>query len=330
MDMGSVLMSLEDLRKSIEEEMDAILSSEFKIEITETEIVPSLDDSGITYPNLTTGVQKCRLIETCVLYIDLRRSTDLNLTHRRETMSKLYSTFIRSVMRAAEYYGGKVRNVVGDRVMVVFDKELCYGSAYKTALLLNSVVSKLINKHFTKNEIKAGIGIDYGKMLVTKGGIIKKGYENTNYKSLVWLGRPANVASKLTDLANKTFTKEEKKTFGKINEGHFYPHLDEWNYYDFNVREFIEDRLIYPYDGTLSHKSNSFRVARYYENVINHTKEITHKPILMTEPVYKGVKKEAADLNSVKEDRIKEEKQIEVPGYSGKVYGVSSWFTAFE
>lgn len=323
-------MSLGDLRNSIEEEMEEILSMEFKIEITDTTTVPSLDDSGITYPNLKTGIQKCKLIETCVLYIDLRKSTDLNLTHRRETMSKLYSSFIRSIMKAARHYNGKVRNVVGDRVMVLFDSEGCYVNAYKTAVLFNSVVTKLLNKHFTKNEIKAGIGIDYGKMLVTKAGIIKTGFENTNYKSLVWLGKPANVASKLTDLANKTITEEFQTISPKINEGHFYPALDEWGYYDYNVKEFIENRLIYNYDGTVTHIDEYFKVARYYENNVNSTKTKTHKPILMTENVYRGVLKEAAEMKSVKEGWIKEDTAIKVPGYSGKVYGVNTWFIEFE
>lgn len=323
-------MSLEDLRNNIEEEMEEILSTEFKIEITETTTVPSLDDSGITYPNLKTGIQKCKLIETCVLYIDLRKSTDLNLTHRRETMSKLYSSFVRSIMKAAGHYNGKVRNVVGDRVMVLFNSEGCYGNAYKTAVLLNSVVTKLLNKHFTKNEIKAGIGIDYGKMLVTKAGIIKTGFENTNYKSLVWLGRPANIASKLTDLANKTITEEFQTISSKINEGHFYPALEEWGYYDYTVKEFIENRLIYNYDRTVDHISEYFQVARYYEYNVNSTKTKTHKPILMTENVYRGVLKEAAGMKSVKEGWIKEDVDIQVPGYSGKVYGVNTWFIEFD
>lgn len=323
-------MSLEDLRKEIEEEMEDILSSDFFIEITETTTVPSMEDSGITYPNLKTKVQKCKLIETCVLYIDLRKSTDLNLSHRRETMSKLYSSFVRSIMKAAGYYNGKVRNVVGDRVMVLFDSENCYCNAYRTALLLTSVVSKLLNKHFTKNEVTAGIGLDFGKMLVTKAGIIKTGFENTNYKSFVWLGRPANIASKLTDLANKTIIEKiQDKTF-KINEGHYYPALDEWGYYDYSVKEFINERLNFNYDGTLDHIEKYFQVARYkeYNEIKNKTK--IHKPILMTESVYKGVMKEAAEMKSVLEGWIKEETDIQVPGYFGKVYGVNSSFTAFE
>jgi class 3 adenylate cyclase len=51
--------------------------------------------------------------------------------------------------------------------------------------------------------VEFGIGIDYGRMLATKTGIRKHGDAQQSYRSLVWLGRPANVASKLTDAANK-------------------------------------------------------------------------------------------------------------------------------
>lgn len=334
---GSVDMSLEDFRKNLEEEIEGILDEDFKIDITETDIVPSLDDSGITYPNLETGVQKCKLIETCVLYIDLRKSTDLNLTHRRETMSKLYSTFIRSIMKSAGEYNGKVRNVIGDRVMILFDSDNCFGNAYKTAVLLNSVIAKLLDKHFKNNEIKAGIGIDYGKMLVTKGGIIKKGYENTNYKSLVWLGRPANVASKLTDLANKAIetTSSEKVHYlerSKEPYGH--------NRSNISIEEFFEvDLFMYPgwEKNSPGFTEPSFRnknlpLTFYYlrNKIDKRNKSITTKPILMTEVVYNGVLKEASEMQSVKEKRITEVKNLQVPGYTGKVYGVNTWYTAFE
>lgn len=329
--MGSEKMSLDDLRKSIEEEIQGMLSSDFKIEITETTTVPSLDDIGITYPNFVTGIQKCKLIETCVLYIDLRKSTDLNLSHRRDTMSKLYSTFIRSIMKAATQYNGKVRNVVGDRVMVLFDSAECFGNAYKTAVLLNSVVAKLLNKHFINNEIKAGVGIDYGKMLVTKAGIIKKGYENTNYKSLVWLGKPANIAAKLTDLANKTITKQTLHKKDVIWERLEFPLTQKDSWLPYTPEEFLEKRL-----KRIGWTKKFEHVDQYYDYhyVIQKTEvksdEFTHSPILMTEVVYKGVLKEAEDMSSVKDGRIKEETKINIPGYNGKVYGVDTWFAAFE
>lgn len=323
-------MSLEDLRESIEEEMKEILSPEFEIEVTETTTVPSLDDSGITYPNLNTGVQKCKLIETCVLYIDLRKSTDLNLSHRRETMSKLYSTFLRSVMKASGYYDGKVRNIVGDRVMILFDSDRCYENAYRTAILLNSIVTKLLNKQFTHNVIKAGIGIDYGKMLVTKAGVIKTGFENTNYKSLVWLGRPANIASKLTDLANKTVVKENKYPKETIREHLKYPLTKNESWISYTAKEFFDKRLKRVNGPNFKHIDRYYNFHYVRQETIVNTQENTFKPILMTENVYNGVKTEAKDLKSVKEEWFREEKNIEVPGYSGKVFGVDSFFTAFD
>ncbi len=56
---------------------------------------------------------------------------------------------------------------------------------------------------FSGDDVACGIGIDYGKMLATKVGIIKRGSENTENKSLVWVGKPANTASKLTDAAEQ-------------------------------------------------------------------------------------------------------------------------------
>lgn len=39
-----------------------------------------------------------------------------------------------------------------------------------------------------------------------KVGIVTKGAENDDNKGLVWVGYPANFASRLTDCANKEFT----------------------------------------------------------------------------------------------------------------------------
>jgi class 3 adenylate cyclase len=44
----------------------------------------------------TPSTQGTKLIDTCVLYIDIRRSTDLNLSHKPVTVAKLYSAFVRS------------------------------------------------------------------------------------------------------------------------------------------------------------------------------------------------------------------------------------------
>ncbi|MET4065922.1 adenylate cyclase [Bradyrhizobium sp. S3.2.6] len=196
-------MALEDLRDELSEEVASILDSSFSIDITETDFVPHSGDAAITFPNLDAGTQGAKLIQTCVLYIDMRGSTVLSFAHKAPTVAKLYSAFVRAMTRTARHYRGHVRGIIGDRVMVLFDTEDCFNNAVSCGVAMNTVSQYIINKHFKANEVKFGIGIDYGRMLATKTGIRKHGSEQANYRNLVWLGRPANVASKLTDAANK-------------------------------------------------------------------------------------------------------------------------------
>src|SRR5262249_45695169 len=103
--------------------------------------------------------------------------------------------------------------IIGDRVMVLFESTNCFVNGVNTAILINSVCRYVINKHFKYNEVTFGIGIDYGTMLATKTGVRRHGSAQQSYRSLVWLGRPANIASKLTDKANKD---AEKVTIDKV------------------------------------------------------------------------------------------------------------------
>src|SRR5215212_4825257 len=131
---GGHNLDLEEFQSSLAAEVQEITSSDFSVVISPTDLVPGVADPEITYPNLVTKEQKCKLIETCVLYIDIRRSTNLSLDHRRSTLSKLYSSFVRAMARCGEYYGGKIRNIVGDRLMVIFDSKDCFTSAVNTAI----------------------------------------------------------------------------------------------------------------------------------------------------------------------------------------------------
>jgi adenylate cyclase len=101
--------------------------------------------------------------------------------------------------RCAQVFGGEVRGIIGDRVMILFDSSSCFTNAVDTAVLINSVCQYVINKHFKHDEVSFGVGIDHGRMLATKTGVRRHGSAQQSYRSLVWLGRPANIASKLTD-----------------------------------------------------------------------------------------------------------------------------------
>lgn len=165
--------------------------------------VPGLDDTNLTYGN---GEEKKGIeINTCVLFVDIRDSVQLTKSKQARTMGRIYSVFTHCVLLAAQYEGGYVRNIIGDRVMVVFPQEDCFRKAVYCAITINHIAS-MINDKFDNFEFKCGIGVDYGKLSVMKVGIQKKGAENDDNKGLVWVGDPANLSSRLTDCANKEFT----------------------------------------------------------------------------------------------------------------------------
>ncbi len=312
-------MGLEDFRDSVSEEIQGITSSDFEVVITETDVVPEVNDPNITYPNLVVKQQKCKLIETCVLYIDIRKSTDLSFSHKRSTLTKLYSSFTRVMARCGGYYGGKVRGIVGDRLMVIFDKEACFTNAVNTAILMNSVSKYLLDKHFIHDEVKCGIGIDYGKMLASKVGIIKQGVENTANKSLVWLGRPANIASKLTDQANRTTTTARSV----VHEGYYYRNIDKWSWYDTEMPDFL-GKLEKTHSPVLKHPDkhfNSFFLSTKWD-------QKSASPILMTKSVFDGFVKTNPNDKSVKGNWWYSQ-DVSVAGYGDTVYGGDVIFTMF-
>src|SRR3546814_17069669 len=85
------MTKMSDLRDELAGEVETILSDAFTICTTNTAVAPHSDDVAITSPNLDAKTQSCKLIDTCVLYIDIRRSTELSIQHRPKTVAKLYS-----------------------------------------------------------------------------------------------------------------------------------------------------------------------------------------------------------------------------------------------
>jgi len=156
-------------------------------------------DSNLTYEKGFN--KKGKIIQTCVLYVDIRNSVELVKKHQFKTMGKVYTAFTKSILKIADYYGAKVRNIIGDRVMVVFPSEDCFTQAVHCAITINHIAVEMNN--IFNVDFKCGIGVDYGEMRVIKVGTEKKGDENANYKNLIWVGYPANIASRLTDFANK-------------------------------------------------------------------------------------------------------------------------------
>jgi adenylate cyclase len=221
---------------------------------------------------------------------------------------------VRAMTRCANHFGGEVRGIIGDRVMVLFDTANCFENAIDTAELMNSVCEYVINSNFSHNEVKFGIGIDYGRMLATKTGIRKHGDAQSSYRSLVWLGRPANIASKLTDNANKD---QEKNSFVMVKvayrdaAGIFY-YQDEYPHVF--VRQFTHNGL----SGLMMHNNPEFHsFSTFTKEYIG--RELT-PPILMTKAVYDGFRASRPSAIELKNGWFRPI-NVQVPEYDGQIYG---------
>lgn len=306
-------MALSTLRADIDDEVSTILAPDFNISITNTAGVPHSVDPSITFPNLDAKSQGTKLLETTVLYVDMRRSTQLSFQHRRETVAKLYTAFVRAITRAANYFGGEVRGIIGDRVMIIFDQENCFGKAFDTAILINSVCKYIINSRFSHDEVEFGVGIDYGRMMATKTGVRRHGAAQQSYRSLVWLGRPANIASKLTDNANKP---EETIDLTVVNVRYDYGFGSVWQ--DEWPHNFVKQFTYNPLNGLHTHWNPAFREFKY--TIKKLTKRPRTSPILMTEAVYTGLKRERPAEPSIAKGLLKAA-NFDIPDYPGTIYG---------
>lgn len=313
-------MALKDFLKDLDDSVKVVTSSDFEVEIIETEFVPSFSDASITYDNLDTKKKKCKLLESCVLYVDIRSSAKISAERQPKTLAKMYSSFVRTMIACARYYGGHVRNIVGDRVMVVFDKAKCFENAIDTAILMNSVCKHILNKRISSFEFRAGIGIDYGKMLITKSGAIRQGDEKEFYRSLVWLGKPANTASRLTDLAHKT----EIYTIPAIHQGNYYPYIKDWHWQSKPYEQFVDD-LEPTSSRMLKHKDEHFNT--FFKTTMSHSE--THSPILFTKSVFDGFKKARPNADSIKNGWWSK-RNLDVRDYDGDIYGGDVIFSVVE
>ncbi|WP_374323485.1 hypothetical protein, partial [Aquipseudomonas alcaligenes] len=213
-----------------------------------------------------------------------------------------------------------LRNIVGDRVMVVFDKAKCFENAIDTAILMNSVCKHILNKRISSFEFRAGIGIDYGKMLITKSGAIRQGDEKEFYRSLVWLGKPANTASRLTDLAHKT----EIYTIPAIHQGNYYPYIKDWHWQSKPYEQFVDD-LEPTSSRMLKHKDEHFNT--FFKTTMFHSE--THSPILFTKSVFDGFKKARPNADSIKNGWWSK-RNLDVRDYDGDIYGGDVIFSVVE
>lgn len=168
--------------------------------------IEQLEDNNKTYS-----------IMAAILFIDIRKSTYLTENSQAKSMVKIYRSFMRMAVDCVRKNGGVTRQFLGDRIMGVFIDSIdekgntvdrAADKAINAARSLHTVIDYSLNKYLKANVngkvIECGIGIDYGKVLVTQVGMygLESDENRENEVDCVWVGNTTNYASKYSDIAS--------------------------------------------------------------------------------------------------------------------------------
>jgi len=133
-----------------------------------------------------------------ILYADLSGSTKLVDQHSWQIAGEIYKTFLICAAKIINSLDGTITSYDGDRVMAVFIGDKQTSSAAKCGLQINWAVRNVVNPALkvqypdSTYEAKHVVGIDTSEIRAARIGI-------RGGNDLVWIGRAANYAAKLTE-----------------------------------------------------------------------------------------------------------------------------------
>lgn len=138
-------------------------------------------------------------LDGTVLYADLSGSTALVDAYKPHFPAEVYKAFLHCAAKIIRNEGGVVTAYDGDRIMGVFIGGSKNTSAARCALRINwarvYVINPAIRAQYPNKSYKLShvTGVDRSKLFVTRTGV-------RGANDLVWVGRAANHAAKLTEL----------------------------------------------------------------------------------------------------------------------------------
>ncbi|MGB6442077.1 MAG: adenylate/guanylate cyclase domain-containing protein [Thermoplasmata archaeon] len=155
-------------------------------------VVPSPDGVGL-------GNDAVSFDSATVLYADLSGSTSMVNSRPREFAAETYKSYLYAAARVINTEGGTITAYDGDRIMAVFIGETKNTSAVRCALKINFAVTHIVNPALQAQypgeqyRVRQVVGIDTSPLMAARTGV-------RGDNDLVWVGRAANYAAKLTEL----------------------------------------------------------------------------------------------------------------------------------
>ncbi|MGH8050722.1 MAG: adenylate/guanylate cyclase domain-containing protein [Arenimonas sp.] len=151
-----------------------------------------------------------------VLYADLDGSTKMVDNYDWTFSAEVYKTFLRCAAEIIRSENGVITAYDGDRVMAIFTGDSKNNSAVRCALKINFAVCEIIRpalkaQYPSKNFVlKHVVGVDTSPLHTARIGV-------RGDNDLVWIGRAANYAAKLTTLSQKS-TWITKAVYDRLND----------------------------------------------------------------------------------------------------------------
>jgi len=151
------------------------------------------------YGDLKLGNDAVKLDGT-VLYADLSGSTNMVDGYKPDFAAEIYKTYLHCSAKLIRNEGGVITAYDGDRIMGVFIGTSKNTSAVRCGLKIHAAVQNILNPalkaqypqiNFTVRQV---VGIDTSPLWVARTGV-------RGANDLVWVGRAANYAAKLSGLS---------------------------------------------------------------------------------------------------------------------------------
>lgn len=221
----------------LKDELEKHVSAIYKAKWDERDGNVAPDDDSLTLGNDAVK------LKATVLYADLADSTKLVDGHAAFFSAEMYKTFLHCAAKIIREEDGVITAYDGDRIMAVYIGDTKNTRAVRSAMKIQFAVLHIINPaqqaFYTKSDftMKHVVGVDTSELFVAKTGV-------RGANDLVWVGRAANYAAKLSSLPDSYATYITKEVYDVMtddvktsNDSRAMWEAVRWNSFD--------DRIIY-------------------------------------------------------------------------------------
>jgi class 3 adenylate cyclase len=197
------------LKDDLQKEVGAIFRQNWSVR--DGNVVPA--DASLKLDNDAVN------LEATVLYADMADSTALVQQQEKHFAAEIYKAFLHCAAKIIAEQGGTVTAYDGDRIMAVYigDPKSRSTSAVRTALKIRGTVKDIIMPAITSQYPEQTyvpqhvVGIDTSKLFVARTGV-------RGANDLVWVGRAANYAAKLSGLPHEYPTYITEEVYNTLEE----------------------------------------------------------------------------------------------------------------